>query len=93
MLLNSEDYLKNCQLKVGDYCIVISGYAETFEDISIGANRKYHRIPLLTQVKVISVDEDFCTVESISESDNFSKEEIKQVMWREDLMFSANNLN
>ena len=86
MLLNSEDYLKNCQLKVGDYCIVISGYAETFEDISLSSERKYHRIPLLTQVKVISVDEDFCTVESISQSD-------KQVMWREDLMFLANNLN
>jgi hypothetical protein len=86
MLLNSEDYLKNCQLKVGDYCIVISGYAETFEDISLSLERKYHRIPLLTQVKVISVDEDFCTVESISQSD-------KQVMWREDLMFLANNLN
>jgi hypothetical protein len=86
MLLNSEDYLKSCQLKVGDYCIVISGYAETFEDISLSSERKYHRIPLFTQVKVISVDEDFCTVEYISQSD-------KQVMWREDLMFLANNLN
>ena len=91
MLLTFVEYLKTCQLEVGDYCVVVGGYAKNFSEIVFSGQKKYHRVPLMTLVQVINVDEDCCTVKWINQGDN--RAEVKQIMFREDLIYHASVLN
>jgi len=93
MLLTFVEYLKTCQLEVGDYCVVVGGYAKNFSEIVFSGQKKYHRIPLMTLVQVINVDEDCCTVKWINQDDDSNKGEVKQIMFREDLIYQASVLN
>jgi hypothetical protein len=83
------EHLSTCPLNPGDKCKVLAGYAKTPIEIITKFPEVYHNIPIMTEVTVISTEENAVTVEAkVSEV-----RKIVQILERNDLIFIANQLN